>query len=88
MNVEMGVRIHQHLHLDQGNVNHSPIHKQQASVNLGLYKIVQIISSTLANLTLITSYSEMLKFSNFISSKSKNIVKENSEYFKMFHLLK
>jgi hypothetical protein len=33
----------------------------------------------LANLTLIILFSEMLKFSNFISSKSKNIVKDNSE---------
>jgi hypothetical protein len=30
----------------------------------------------------------MLKFSKTISSKSKNIVKENSRYFKNFHLLK
>jgi hypothetical protein len=29
-----------------------------------------------------------LKFSFFISSKSKNIVKGNSEYLGMFHLLK
>jgi len=32
--------------------------------------------------------SEMLKFSKIISSKSKNIVKDNSEYLKRFHLLK
>jgi len=32
--------------------------------------------STLANSTLIILFSEMLKFSNFISSKLKNIVKE------------
>jgi hypothetical protein len=31
--------------------------------------------STLANLTLIILFSEMLEFSNFISSKSKTIVK-------------
>jgi hypothetical protein len=33
-------------------------------------------------------FSEILEFSKFISSKSKNIVKENSEYFAIFHLLK
>jgi hypothetical protein len=32
--------------------------------------------------------SKMLKFSNFVSSKSKDIVKENSEYLGIFHLLK
>ncbi len=37
--------------------------------------------STLASSTLIILFSEMLKVSNFISSKSKNIVKENSGYF-------
>jgi hypothetical protein len=30
----------------------------------------------------------MLKFSKIIFSKSKNIVKDNSEYFGVFHLLK
>jgi hypothetical protein len=30
----------------------------------------------------------MLKFSKIISSKSKNIVKENSEYLGIFYLLK
>jgi hypothetical protein len=30
----------------------------------------------------------MLKFSNIIFSKSKNIVKDNSEYLGIFHLLK
>jgi hypothetical protein len=44
--------------------------------------------STSAKLTLIILFSEMLKFSFFISSKSKNIVKGNSEYLGMFHLLK
>jgi hypothetical protein len=44
--------------------------------------------STLANSTLIILFSEMLKFSNFISSKSKNAVKGNSEYLRVFHLLK
>jgi hypothetical protein len=29
----------------------------------------------------------MLKFSKITSSKSKNIVKDNSEYLKIFHLL-
>jgi hypothetical protein len=50
--------------------------------------IYYYLSNTLANLTLIISISEMLKFSNFISSNSNNIVKENSEYLKIFHLLK
>ncbi len=44
--------------------------------------------STLANWTLIILFSEMLKFSNFISSKSENIVKDNSEYLRIFHLLR
>jgi len=44
--------------------------------------------STLANLTLILLFSEMLKFSKTISSKSKNIVKENNEYLGIFHFLK
>jgi hypothetical protein len=45
--------------------------------------------STLANLTLIILFSEMLKFSKIIASKSKiYIVKENSEYSRTFHLLK
>jgi hypothetical protein len=44
--------------------------------------------STLANSTLIILFSEMLKFSKIISSKSKNIVKDNSEYLGIFHLLK
>jgi hypothetical protein len=30
----------------------------------------------------------MLKFSKIISSKSKNIVKDNSEYLGIFHVLK
>jgi len=42
----------------------------------------------LANSTLIILFSEMLKFSKIISSKSKNIVKDNSEYLGIFHLLK
>jgi len=44
--------------------------------------------STLTNLTLIILFLEMLKFLKFISSKSKNIVKDNSEYFGLFYLLK
>jgi len=43
--------------------------------------------STLASSTLIVLFSEMLKISKIISSKSKNIAKENSEYL-VFHLLK
>jgi hypothetical protein len=41
--------------------------------------------STLANSTLIILFSEMLKFSKNVSSKSKNIVKENSECLRIFH---
>jgi len=36
--------------------------------------------STLASSTLIILFSEMLKISKIISSRSKNIVKENIEY--------
>jgi hypothetical protein len=42
----------------------------------------------MANSTLIILFSEMLKASKTISSKSKNIVKENSGYLRIFHLLK
>jgi len=43
----------------------------------------------LANWTLIIYYCQnMLKFSKIISSKSKNIVKDNSEYLGIFHFLK
>jgi hypothetical protein len=42
----------------------------------------------LANATLILLFSEVLKISNFTSSKSKNIVNDNSEYLRIFHLLK
>jgi len=38
--------------------------------------------------SLIILFSKMLKFSKIISSKSKNIVKENSEYLGIFYLLK
>jgi hypothetical protein len=44
--------------------------------------------STLINSTLIILFSEMLKFSKIIRSKSKDIVKENNEYLGIFHLLK
>jgi len=44
--------------------------------------------STLVNLTLIILYLKLLKFSKTIFSKSKNIVKDNSEFLRMFHLLK
>jgi hypothetical protein len=44
--------------------------------------------STLASSTLIILFSQMLKFSKIISSKSKNIVKKNSEYLEIFHFLK
>jgi hypothetical protein len=47
-------------------------------------KNIYYYPSTLANLTLIILFSEMLKFSKIISSKSKNIVKENSEYLRIF----
>ncbi len=53
-----------------------------ALVLLGTHEIFEY-PSTLANSTLI-----MLKFSNFISSKLKNIVKKNSEYLRIFHVLK
>jgi hypothetical protein len=42
----------------------------------------------LANSALIILFSEMLKFFEIIFSKSKNIVKENNGYLKIFHLLK
>jgi len=50
--------------------------------------IIEKYPSTLANSTLIILFSEMLKFSKIISSKSNNIVKENLEYSRIFHLLK
>jgi len=43
---------------------------------------------TLTNSTLIILFSEMLKFSKIISSKSENIVKQNNGYLRIFHLLK
>jgi hypothetical protein len=54
-------------------------------VGLGTHEIFEY-PSTLANSTLIILFSEMLKFSNFISSKFKNIVKKNSEYLRIFHV--
>jgi hypothetical protein len=43
---------------------------------------LKLYPSTLANLTLIILFTKMLKITKAISSKSKNIVKENSEYLK------
>jgi hypothetical protein len=43
--------------------------------------------STLANLTLML-FLEMLKITKITFSKSKNIVKDNSESLGIFHLLK
>jgi hypothetical protein len=50
--------------------------------------IKQGVEHTLADSTLIISFSKMLKFSKMISSTSKNIVKDNSKYLKIFHWLK
>ncbi len=44
--------------------------------------------STLASSTLIILFSELLKISKIISSKSKNIVNDNSEYLGIFYFLK
>jgi hypothetical protein len=44
--------------------------------------------STLANSTLLILFSKMLRISKIICSKSKNIVKDNSEYSRNFPLLK
>jgi hypothetical protein len=44
--------------------------------------------STLPKSTLIILFSKMLKRSKMISSRSKNIVKENSGYLRIFHSLK
>jgi len=46
-----------------------------------------VYPSTLANLTLML-FLEMLKIIKITFSKSKNIVKDNSEYLGIFHLLK
>jgi hypothetical protein len=53
-----------------------------------LLKKAFIYLTTLANSTLIILFSEMLKISKIISSKSKNNLKENSKYLKIFNLLK
>jgi hypothetical protein len=50
------------------------------SIGMTVSALVAEYLSTLGNLTLIILFSEMLKFSKIISSKSKNIVKDNSEY--------
>ncbi len=47
-----------------------------------------VYPSTLANLTPIILFEEMLKFSKISSSKSTNIVKDNCEYLGIFHFLK
>jgi hypothetical protein len=44
--------------------------------------------STLANLTLIILFSENADFLKLFFPNQKNIVKENSEYLGIFHLLK
>jgi len=54
---------------------------------LGTQKIRKY-PSIMANLTLIIFFFEILKFSKIIASKSKNILKNNSEYLETFHLLK
>ncbi len=41
---------------------------------------------TLANSKLIILFSKMLKISKIISSKSKNVVKNNSEYLGIFQV--
>jgi hypothetical protein len=72
-----------------------PLHLFQSFLVLPHWTIIGVAylnknktCSTLANSTLIILFSEMLKCSKIISPKSKNIVKDNSEYFKIFHLLK
>ncbi len=56
-------------------------------VGLGTHEFFEN-PSTLANLTLIILFSEMLKLSKIAPSKLKNIVKKNSEYLKIFHVFK
>jgi hypothetical protein len=64
----------------------------QCKVHIHDFQKIQIPQklkiSTLVNSTLFILFYEMLEFSNIISSKSTNVVKENSEYLGMFHLLK
>jgi hypothetical protein len=50
--------------------------------------IIKYTLVPLANLILIILFLEMSKISKNVSSKSKNIVKENSEYLRIFHFLK
>jgi hypothetical protein len=51
--------------------------------------VIKIINpSNLANSTLIILFSEMLKFSKIIFSKSNFFVKDRNEYLGIFHLLK
>jgi hypothetical protein len=57
-------------------------------IEKGTRPLKRTYPSTLANSKLIISFSKMLKFSKIISSKSKNIVKDNSEYLGIFHFLK
>jgi hypothetical protein len=56
--------------------------------NFRPYQALIIYLSTLANSTLNILFSKMLKFVEIISSKSKNIVEESSEYLGIFYLLK
>jgi hypothetical protein len=54
-----------------------------------LYLFAMKYPSILVNSTPIILFSEMLKFSQKKKSlKSKNIVKDNSEYLSILHLLK
>jgi hypothetical protein len=50
--------------------------------------IIKYTLVPLANSILIILFLEMSKISKNVSSKSKNIVKENSEYLRIFHFLK
>jgi hypothetical protein len=52
------------------------------------FKMTNDYPNTLAYSTLIILFSELLKFSKIISSKSKIILKDISEYLRIFHLLK
>ncbi len=56
--------------------------------NFRPYQALIIYLTTLANSTLNILFSKMLKFVEIISSKSKNIVEESSEYLGIFYLLK
>jgi acyl CoA:acetate/3-ketoacid CoA transferase beta subunit len=61
--------------------------KNGENINVGVGLPSKYLS-TLANSTLIILFSKMWNFSKIISFKSKNIVKENIEYLRIFHLLK